>query len=45
MYFGDGSAAAVVEKFKGYGYIGSSSFCNSYAYDDVRLRAGGSMYP
>lgn len=46
MYFGDGSAAAVVGKVpKGYGYIGSSSFCNSYAYDDVRLRAGGSMYP
>ena len=46
MFYGDGAGAAIIGRVpKGYGLISSSNLCISEAYENVRLRGGGSQFP
>ena len=46
IFYGDGAGAAIIGRVpKNYGLISSINFCESSAYDDVRLRGGGNLFP
>ena len=46
IFYGDGAGAAIVGRVpKNFGLISSINFCVSSAYDDVRLRGGGNLFP